>query len=99
MRSVTLCGGELQVTPWSRYNEALTAYLEGVIHITLQSWGRAERTFAYAQHLLVESGGVGCGGARRGGLPTAGIWSAGWRSCWTFGRPLVLIHHGDSAGL
>jgi hypothetical protein len=46
---------ELQVAPVCRYNEALTVYLEGVIHFTLHSRARTVQTFAYAQHLLAES--------------------------------------------
>jgi hypothetical protein len=46
---------ELQVAPVVRYNEALTVYLEGVIHFTLQSRDRTAQTFAYAQDILAES--------------------------------------------
>ena len=46
---------ELQVAPIGRYNEALTVYLEGVIHCTLQSREQTVQTFSYAGYLLTES--------------------------------------------
>lgn len=46
---------ELSASPVGRYNEAVAAYLEGVVHWTLCAEDKMVQTFAYAQETLVES--------------------------------------------
>lgn len=46
---------ELSVSPAGQYNEAVAAYLEGVVHWTLRADDKVVQTFAYAQQILVES--------------------------------------------
>jgi hypothetical protein len=46
---------ELSASPVGRHNEAVAAYLEGVVHWTLHADEKVNQTFVYAQELFTDS--------------------------------------------